>query len=49
MSGIKKIEYMCSYCGRKMTKGENTGRPLPGVCPRKQNGGPHSWRVNRKY
>ena len=49
MSGIKRIEYMCSYCGRKMTIGENTGRPLPGVCPRKQNGGPHSWRVNRKY
>lgn len=43
----KKIEYMCSYCGRKTVKGENFGRPDPGKCPRKTNGGPHSWRKNR--
>lgn len=43
----KKIEYMCSYCGKRSTKSEGFGRPEPGKCPRKSNGGPHSWRKNR--
>lgn len=45
----KRIEYMCSYCGRKIIKSSTHGRPDPGICPRKVNGGPHSWRINRKY
>lgn len=44
---IKKIEYMCSYCGKKVVKMSIQGRPLPGRCPRKQGDKPHSWRKNR--
>lgn len=44
---IKRIEYMCSYCGKKEIKSEWTGRPSPGKCPRKQGDRPHSWRRNR--
>lgn len=47
--GPKYIEYMCSYCGKKSTRPPLAGRPAPGTCPRKANGGPHSWRINRKY
>ena len=49
MANFKMIEYMCSYCGKKTSKGANSGKPMPGTCPRKKNGGPHSWTVNRKY
>ena len=45
----KKVEYMCSYCGRKEIKFKKNGRPLPGKCPRKQGDKPHSWRKNREY
>lgn len=45
----KRIEYMCSYCGKKTTRSETMGRPMPGKCPKKANGGPHSWKINRKY
>lgn len=44
---VKKIEYMCSYCGKKQIRAEHEGRPLPGKCPRKQGDRPHSWRKNR--
>lgn len=40
-------EYMCTYCGKKVTRGATFGRPSPGKCPGKSNGGPHSWVVNR--
>ncbi len=43
----KRIEYMCTHCGKKETRSENTGRPNPGKCPRKSNGGPHVWVKNR--
>lgn len=49
MSTFKKIEYMCSWCGKRETKSANGGRPMPGKCPRKRNGGPHTWVVNKKY
>ena len=45
----KFIQYMCRYCGKKETKPVSFGRPEPGRCPRKSNGGPHSWAVNRRY
>ncbi len=52
MSGNKKevrsIEYMCRTCGHKTIKRFNYGRPEGGKCPKKKNGGPHSWVVNRK-
>lgn len=48
MGTIKKIEYMCSYCGKKVIKTQSLGRPDPGKCPRKQGDKPHTWRINRK-
>lgn len=44
----KRIEYMCSYCGRKTTKSILSGRPEPGKCPRRKGDSPHSWVINRK-
>lgn len=41
------VEYMCSYCGAKVKLAKGGGRPAPGKCPRKKNGGPHRWRFNR--
>ena len=43
------IEYMCRNCGRKTIKKKRDGRPMPGKCPRKANGGPHSWVKNREW
>lgn len=44
---MKRIEYMCSYCGKKRIRTEREGRPEPERCPRKQGDKPHSWRRNR--
>lgn len=41
------IEYMCTYCGRKEIRGWNSGRPQPGVCPRRGGKLPHRWVQNR--
>jgi len=51
---VNNVEYMCSYCGKKVVKNIKSGRPDPGTCPRKgktKTGktSPHSWRVNRKF
>ena len=35
MAEIKKIEYMCSYCGKKEIKTNLQGRPMPGKCSRR--------------
>lgn len=48
------VEYICSYCGIRVTRGALMGRPQPGICPRKGKTSdgkpkPHSWRVNRKF
>lgn len=48
MSSIKKIEYICTYCGRTVAKAVVLGRPLPGKCPRKEGNRPHTWRINRE-
>ena len=48
MAEAKRIEYICSVCGKRETKGVDYGRPMPGKCPRKTGDKPHSWRVNRK-
>ncbi|WP_169534994.1 hypothetical protein [Selenomonas ruminantium] len=45
----KRIEYMCSQCGKKEIRFVSMGKPQPGKCPRKGNGKPHSWTVNRKF
>lgn len=44
----KRIEYMCSHCGKKEIRFVSLGKPLPGKCPRKQGNKPHTWTVNRK-
>lgn len=48
MATIKKIEYMCRYCGTKEIKTNLQGRPMPGRCPRKSGDKPHSWVKNRE-
>lgn len=44
----KRIEFMCSYCGKKEIRNTSMGRPLPGRCPRKAGNKPHSWVINRR-
>lgn len=46
---ITHVEYMCSYCGNKCVRMVNTGKPLPGNCPRRSGKQPHRWTINRKY
>ena len=53
MIKAKRIEYMCSYCGKKVMCPTTYGRPQPGECPRKTrlpNGKmrPHTWVISRK-
>lgn len=48
MGTIKKIEYICTYCGKREIKAQIFGRPAPGRCPRKTGDKPHTWRINRK-
>ena len=43
----KKIEYMCSICGKRIVMPSESGRPMPGKCPKKQGDKPHSWRKNK--
>lgn len=50
----EKIEYMCSYCGIKITRSKSMGRPEPGKCARKPRNSagqmrPHTWVINRKF
>ena len=45
---IKKIEYMCRYCGKKEIRTNLQGHPMPGTCPRKTGNKPHSWIRNRE-
>ena len=42
------IEYMCRYCGAKMLRSAQSGKPSPGKCPRKTGDRPHSWIINRR-
>lgn len=44
----KRIEYMCSYCGKKELRFVSMGKPQPGKCPRKKGDKPHTWTVNRR-
>lgn len=50
----EKIEYICTYCGQKVVRGAQMGRPMPGNCPRKPKDSagkmkPHTWTINRKF
>lgn len=44
---MRRIEWMCTTCGRKVTRGEQSGRPLPGICPKKPNKSHHTLVKNR--
>ena len=51
---VSSIDYMCSWCGKHCMRRANSGRPMPGDCPRKPHGcngqsRPHTWVVNRKF
>ena len=46
---IKTIEFMCSHCGTKAVRHEGQGKPNPSKCPKRKNGKPHVWTVNRKF
>lgn len=50
----KNVEYMCSWCGARVTTLISVGRPNPGHFPRKPkmaNGTmkPHTWVIKRKF
>lgn len=50
---MDKIEYMCSYCGRRTIRAKSVGRPMPGNCPRKPKDKagkmkPHTWTISRR-
>ena len=32
---VKRIEYMCTHCGKKEIRFVSAGKPQPGKCPRK--------------
>ena len=54
MPMAKQIEYMCSWCGKRIVKTAIVGRPEPGQCPKKgktRDGKmkPHTWVINRKF
>lgn len=48
-AGTPKVEYMCRYCGRRITTFKSNGRPMPGTCTRRGNNSPHSWVKNREW
>ena len=43
------VEYMCTYCGKKEARPKNTGRPMPGRCPRRNGDMPHRWVKNKEF
>jgi len=49
MAEIKRIEYMCTYCGQRVSRMLSMGRPMPGKCNRRGGDMPHRWIINRKY
>ncbi len=49
MALMKYVEYQCTWCGKRVTRAEGAGKPLPGKCPRKTGDKPHTWIVNRKF
>lgn len=54
MDKYAKIEYICEYCGERVSKVAWSGQPNPGNCKRRKdaiNGKswPHKWVVNRVF
>lgn len=41
-----RIEYMCTYCGKRTVRVRWAGRPEPGTCPRRNGNSPHRWIIN---
>ena len=42
------VEFMCTYCGKKVVRPDDRGRPEPGKCPKRKREAVHRWVVNRK-
>lgn len=42
------VEFMCTYCGTKIWRHSNMGKPYPGKCPRRNGDQPHRWVVNKR-
>jgi len=47
---VKKIsmQYICTYCGKKVLRHKEMGRPDPGKCPRRKGDMPHRWVKNKE-
>jgi hypothetical protein len=45
-AGSSMQQWMCTVCGKKIQKSKTSGRPDPGICPRKEGKKPHSWVKN---
>ena len=51
---VKRVQYLCRYCGMRETRFVKDGKPLPGRCP-KRNGTdlkgtkPHVWQAVQKF
>ena len=48
------IEFICRFCGVKVTRKVKTHKPIPGFCPgrpRNPDGTfqPHIWLINRRF
>ena len=37
------VKWVCTTCGQRQQRAKSAGRPNSGKCPRKKNGGGHSW------
>lgn len=51
---IRSVEYRCMYCGKRVTRGVNMGRPLASSCPARDatSSGkkpPHRWEKIREF
>lgn len=40
-------KWICTCCGKRISRPDSMGRPDPGKCPRKNGDKPHSWTKNR--
>ena len=46
-----RVEYMCTWCGKRVIKDKRFGRPMPGICPLRSTAErkrPHVWVSNRQ-
>ena len=47
-----RVEFLCTWCGKRTMCSATHGRPEPGVCPKRSSATrerPHVWLKNRKF